>query len=506
MHAYAEILYKYNYIMSVTMDPEKIMKIPPLLHAYTDDIIRWAIRTFKSKDISISRLKQWKKKYPIIYPWDPEYNTERLGYNRIIQVYPLAIVMAKRKRDIQWALKKAIELKITFSLKNGGHDHTGACLCDGFIINVSNRDKILVDSKHRYVKIGCGVVLGELDLELANKDCSWIPHGTCANVSCLSLSLSAGIGALTRKYGLTIDHLLGATVILADGSIVTANEKENADLFWMLRGCGTSTVGIVTDIKLKIHKSQEVVLFELKYNTEQLSKVLQMWDNFGPYTENNLASKILFFPNSNTSVDFHVCLKGQYEGTVSQLNTLLKDFISFALCVNIWTATPIDAAIFYNQGSAEPPWYFFYETLFTVEPMNDKTIQVLCDFSKSADIEYSVVLNALGGKMAEVSNEETAFPWRNAKLWIHIMSETRDQRKHAEMEKCVKYLYHGLLDSGLRNDETGVGRLYINFKDLDLTKDQYPLAYWGNNYQKILEIKHKYDPNNIFRPIHGVLG
>lgn len=484
--------------------PESAVKTPPLLQAYNDDIIRWVITTFQEKGISLRDLESWKKKYPIIFPWDAEYNTERIGYNRINQVYPLAIVMAKRKKDIKWALLISLELKIPFSLKNGGHDHTGASLCNGIIINVSRRNKIDVHPNHKHVLIGCGVVLGQLDLELARRNCSWIPHGTCANVSALGLSVSAGIGALTRKYGLTIDHLQSATIILADGSIVTANKKINSDLFWMLRGGGASTVGIITDIKLRIHKSQDVVLFELKYGLNQLKEILEMWDNFGPYAENNLASKILFFPESNKEVDHHVLIKGQYEGTLPQLSKILENFIVLSKSANIWLATPIEAAIFYNKGSAEPPWYFFYETLFTVDPMNSPTIQALCDFAKTASPECSIVLNALGGKMAEVAADATAFPWRNAKVWIHIMSETRDQRRFNQMEKDIKKSYNDLLEAGLINPETGVGRLYINFKDLELSDAQYPLAYWGNNYPKLKEIKQKYDPNNIFKSLHGI--
>ena len=485
-------------------DPALAVIMPPLLQRYTEDITRWAIKSFHDKGVSLKQLEQWKNKYPIIYPWDSEYNIEKTGYNRIIQVYPLAIIMAKTRRHIKWALRKVQELRISFSLKNGGHDHTGACLSDGFIINVSNRNKIHVNPEHKYVRVGCGVLLGQLDSELASKDCGWVPHGTCANVSALGLSLAAGIGTLTRKYGLTIDHLESATIVLADGSLVKANKDKNQDLFWFLRGCGASNIGIVTDFKLRIHKTMDVVLFELEYNLDQLKLILEMWDKFGPYVENNLASKILIFPQSNLEISHHVCLKGQYEGTIPQLQELLKDFSFISQSVKIWNARPIDAAIYYNQGSCEPPWYFFYETLFTVDPMNAETISALVDFSVNASSECSIVMNALGGKMAEVSQDETAFPWRDAKIWIHIMSESRQQRKYDEMKGIVKDIYHKLLDSGLRNPETGVGRLYVNFKDLELSTDEYPLAYWGHNYERIKEIKKKYDPLNVFKPLQGI--
>lgn len=488
----------------MSTDPAQVILVPPLLQAYKDDVTLWAVNAFKEKHVDLKHLKRWQKKYKIYYPWNPEYHIERLGYNRINQVYPLMIIMCKHKKDIQWAIRKALELKIKFSIKNGGHDHTGASVCDGIIINVSERNEIRLDPSHKYVSVGCGVTLGKLDLKLTENDCCWVPHGTCANVSTIGLSISAGIGALTRKYGLTIDHLIDATVVLADGSIVKANENVNQDLFWMLRGCGASTVGVVTDIRLKIHRSQSVVLYEIKYKLDQLAHILKLWDKFGPYATNDLASKILFFPQSCIDMDFHVCLKGQFEGSVSDLNDLLKDFIAIAHCVNIWTATPIDAAIFYNKGTVEPPWYFNYETLFTVDLMGDATIQALCDFASTAGPECAIVLNALGGKMAEVASDESAFPWRDAKMWIHIMSETRDQKQYAQMERDVKLVYNNLLDSGLRNSETGVGRLYSNFKDLSLTNKQYPLAYWGPNYPRIKEIKQKYDPDNVFKSLHGI--
>ena len=108
------------------------------------------------------------------------------------------------------------------------------------------------------------------------------------------------------------------------------------------------------------------------------------------------------------------------------------------------------------------------------------------------------MINALGGRFGEIKSDETAFPWRNAILWIHMMSETKDQMVYDPMKRLVNDTYHRLLDSGLRNPETGVGRLYSNFKDLDLPDHKYPLAYWGNNYKKLKAIKQKYDPYNFF--------
>ena len=485
-------------------NPDKAIMTPPLLQAYRDDIIRWVIDVFQEKNISVECLLEWEKKYPILFPWNPEYNTERLGYNRINQVYPLAIIMASDIEHIQWALKKAQKLNIPFSLKNGGHDHTGVCLSDGFIINISRRDKIVIDCDHGYVDIGAGVTLGRLDLALAKNGCSWVPHGTCANVSAVGLSISAGIGALTRKYGLTIDHLVSAKLVLHDGKIITASEDENQDIFWLLRGAGATSIGIITDIRLKIYKSQDVVLFELKYKLDQLKEVLKLSDEFGPYTDNNLASKLFFLPEKNIDTDCHVIFKGQYEGTIDDLNKLLVNFIHIAKSVKIWAASAIDAAITYNKCSANPPWYFFYQTLFTVDKMNDTTLDALVNFTKNASAECSIVINALGGKMAEVPYDGTAFPWRDAKLWIHIMSESRDQRCFDTMKYDVNKVYNDLLDAGLRNEDTGVGRLYMNFKDLTLKKEQYCKAYWGPNYKTISEIKKKYDPKNVFKMLHGV--
>ena len=491
--------YKYTMIQ-----PEKAINTDPLLQEYNDDVMRWAVTTFKAKGVSLERLRRWEQKYPIILPWNKEYNSERIGYNRIYQVYPLLIVMAKKKKHIIWALKKARELGLSFSLKCGGHCHSGSCLSDGFIINVSQRNKIKIHNQHKYVNVGCGVLLGQLDVELFNHSPEILPHGTCASVSAVGLVMGGGIGSLTRKFGLTSDHLLSATVILANGQVITASKDINEDVFWLLRGAGANAIGIVTDMKLKIHKAPRIVLFELKYDWSQLKDLLKMWDSFGPYADNNLTSKILFFPISNKEVEYHVILKGNYEGSKTCLEKLLENYILMARKAKVWKAELLEVANFYNDGTKDPLWYFFYESMFTNKIMSDETIKVLTDFAETASPLSSVVMNALAGRMADPKPTDTAFFWRDSKLWIHIMSETRDAREYPLMKREVKKVYNDLLNSGLRDPVTNQGHLYINFKDLELTKEQYMLAYWGDNHKRITEIKQKYDPDNVFTSVQGL--
>jgi len=487
--------------MDVYINPKEIVKEPPYEQHYQDDVIRHCFSEFNKKGIFLERLTYWQQHINIIYPWNENYDIERTGYNRYHQVYPLAIIMALKKSEIQWALKKARELKVNFTIKAGGHCHAGSSLCDGFIINVSKRK--YVRAYDNYLEIGAGACLGHIEKVLSEIG-GVCPYGTCMNVGACGLALGLGVGLYIRKYGATLDNILSVSIILADGTHVVANKNEYSDLFWAMRGAGASNFGIVTDLRFRYYKLKQVLLYKMKFAASKFKKLLSLWQVFAPYATNDLASKMCINPLNDKTCTYPITIKGQFIGSQEQLTKLIKPFLELSHDYKIWPSSIMEAALWHNESCQNPPWFFYYQTLFAVKPLNETAIDRLYKFIQEAPDETSIIINALGGRFGEIKSHETAFPWRDATLWLHLASETREQKRYPVMKKVIKSLYKDLLDVDLRNERTGVGRLYTNFKDTKLKPHEYMRAYYGNNAEKLIAIKKKYDPTNVFSSLQGI--
>jgi FAD/FMN-containing dehydrogenase len=483
--------------MKFSIQPELVERTPVLLQQYRSDITRDVISRFEKLGVSLNQLEKWETKYEIVYPWDDAYGIERIGYNRFIQVYPMMIVLAKDMDEIRWALSKSMKLGVKFSIKSGGHDHTGLSLSNGIIICLARRNHIIL---HRnYVDIGSGIIFGQLDLLMSRFGSYTAIHGTCSNVS-TGLIYGGGFGLFTRKYGLSCDNVISFNILLADGRHITCDDQHHSDLFWALRGAGSGSFGIVTDLRLKYYKVPKIILYELHFTLDQFVKIYNKWQSFAPYAVNDLASKVVLLPAKSNDLPF--IIKGQYLGSIEDFKKLMGWFNQRAVKSKIWEATVVEASLYHNEACEAPGWYFFYQSLLAVELLNNNLVDVLYNYMINAtegSVDHCLVINALGGKYAEPKETDTAYPWRDALLWLHVMSESKDQSCYDDMKKYVNIVYNELLDTGLRNPQTGVGRLYSNFKDLDLSDDKYPLAYWGEkNYKRLQAVKRKYDPLNVF--------
>lgn len=505
-----------------SVDPGLVMDVPVLQQQYRGDPIRAVVTDFANRGVSMEELKEWQVKYPIIYPWDAAYYIEKIGYNRIIQVYPLAIIMTKTLEEIVWALNLATRLSIPFSIKSGGHDHVGASLSNGIIINVSRRNKAVIANENgsiidrssktnrsstsiHSVTVGSGTLLGYLITELT-KIKGVLPIGTCSNTS-IMFAAGAGIGLFVRMYGLTLDSLRSAIILLADNTVIEANGKKNADLFWALRGGGGGNFGIVIDMKFEFYKLEYVILYELKFDTKDFRSLLKAWQNFAPYAPKELASKLSIIPGGD------ILMKGQFIGTSSDLKDLLSDFIPSSKSQRIWRSSVYESALYNNDTSENPPWFFFYQTLFS-DLLGTKALDILqsfaagnCSIADSRDVmshNCSIIINALGGKFAEVDKSDTAFFWRESKMWIHLSGETKDYLEFDTIKLLIQKLYKDLLGAGLALRGKSYGRMYVNFKDVLLSPEQYMDAYYGDNKEKLLQVKKKYDPNNLFSGLHTI--
>jgi hypothetical protein len=478
----------------MSQDICEIIEEPVLEEKYTTDVSRSTVEFFRIKGIDICQLKKWQDDHPVLYPWDEYYNSLRLGFNRAGQFFPKMILMAQKKKDIKWGLETAINLNIEFALRSGAHDSLNFSLSNGIIIDISKRDYIEVCSKG-IVKMGAGTRIGPLVEKLAEHDLV-IPTGTCQNVAIAGLTLGGGIGFLERKFGLTLDNVRSITILLADGEYVEANEKCNEDLFWALRGGGGGSLGIVTDFVFQAHCVKEIILFEMWIPFCHFETALDLWQRWAPFQPKSLTAELDLFSVADKEAREPIFFTGQYEGKRRDLEDLLCVWEGLPTHFKIWKSSIVDAAIYHS--TPHPPLFYSLLNLFAPEFLTSESIRDLKEIMKRAPVGVSIEMDALQGAVAEVPTNGTAFAWRNSVFWILIKGTSNIQSEMSQLSRWVREIYDGLLDNGLRDPITCVGHQYCNYKDPDLTKEEYPLAYWGSNATELSEIKTRYDPDDIF--------
>jgi len=479
---------KHNIIYDIVNDEG-------LNEKYIDDVSRGAIVFFKNKNLSIKDLLEFQKKYETIYPWDPKYNDIRLNFNRSAQFFPKMIIKIHTKKDVLWILDLCIKHNIKFTIRSGAHCSNSYSSCNEVVIDTNERNTIRFNHDFSIVKVGAGVLLGSVLEQLCERK-KFIPHGTCGSVSLVGLSIGCGIGIMRRKYGLTMDNMLSATIILADKTIIKTSKNNYPDLFWAIRGAGSGNFGLITDLSFKTHDIVKVALFELWIPFHHFEEAVDIWQRWAPIQHNNLTSFIHLNSRKNKEIKEAIYISGQFDGKKSELIKILQIFNRLVTSSKIWYTKMLDCEL--HHFNPNPPLFYSYLNLFAIEYLSQKAIKNLKKIMNIAPETFRIEIDSMGGKISEISNTSTSFFWRNALFWINLRGATMSQEELIDTAKYVRLTYNQLLNDGLRNDKTKLPMSYCNFKDPELTQKEYPLVYWGDNTEKLIQIKNKYDPNNIF--------
>src|ERR1700680_2641516 len=215
----------------------------------------------------------------IVQPGDEAYESARMVYNRMIDKRPALIVRCVEVADVIAAVDYARTNNVLTAIRGGGHNGGGLGTCDGgLVIDLSTMRGIRVDPAARTVRVAAGGVWGDVD-HATHPFGLAVPTGFISTTGVAGLTLGGGIGYLTREYGLTIDNLLSADVVLADGRFVTASAKENDDLFWAIRG-GGGNFGVVTSFEFRLYPVSTVQFGPTFWPLEQAADVLKSYREF----------------------------------------------------------------------------------------------------------------------------------------------------------------------------------------------------------------------------------
>jgi FAD/FMN-containing dehydrogenase len=428
---------------------------------------------------------------------DPGYDSARRVYNAMIDKRPRWIARCSDVADVIAAVQFAAGQDVPVSVRGGGHNGAGLGICDdGLAIDLSPLKERRVDPKARTVRVGGGCVWGEVD-HATHAFGMATPCGFISTTGVGGLTLGGGIGYLSRKYGLTIDNLLEADVVLADGRMVTASSKENPDLFWALRG-GGGNFGIVTSFLFRAHQVDTVFAGPTFWPMEQSKDVLKAYQKFiteAPEDVSGFFAYLVVPPAPMFPAELHgkkMCgVIWCYTGPMEKAEAALKPMRQFGKpAFDHVGPVPFPALQTLFDPLYPPGLQWYWKTDF-YNALGDDAIAVAADHASRIPTGQSTIhLYSINGAVHRVKKDETAFGSRNSLFAGVIVGVDPDPANRGKITDWTRQYWEAL-------HPFSTGEAYVNFM-MDEGQERVRSMY-GENYDRLAEIKKKYDPTNFFR-------
>lgn len=426
---------------------------------------------------------------------DSPYKQHRDGYNLRVPSAPLAIVRAKNAHAVIKAIQWAREHSVPLHIRGGGHSYEGFSHGSGIVIDTKRMHTITVDGPAMRARIESGALLGHVSEALSRQHLA-LPAGTCPSVGIVGLATGGGFGLLSRKLGLTCDNLRSLEMIDADGKTVRASAEENPDLFWACRGGGGGHFGIITALEFHVHPIDHVVIFSLRWPADRAKAVFKAWQAWAPHTVDALTC-LLSLSASPGKIHAIRC-EGEFIGDEADLRKVLRP-ITHAMTPERFTVTrlPYNKAVAYFAGAkAPPPVFFKAKSSYAKAPISDEGLETLLRGAVALPFAIAVMCDAYGGAINRVGTDDTAFFHRGGTLFsMQYYTQWSHPEQSASRMAAIKAFY-----DKVRPFVTNAA--YVNYCDLEL--HDWPEAYWGSNFTKLVQVKAAYDPANIFRHAQSI--
>jgi hypothetical protein len=431
---------------------------------------------------------------------DADYDAARSLYNGMFDKRPRWIVRCGDADDVVRALAFARAQGLLVAVRGGGHSGPGLGSCDdGLVIDLSPMKRVAVDAAARTVTVSPGCTQGEVDAAASVHGLA-VPAGIVSTTGIAGLTLGGGHGYLTRKHGLTIDNLLEAEVVLADGSRVTASEDENADLFWGLRG-GGGNFGVVVRFRFRAHAASSVYAGPIFWRIEDAPEIMRWYDDFLPTAPRELCPFLGLktvpscdpFPHGIRGV--RICaLISCYNGSQADGEAAMRP-VRAALPAPILDGMgqmPFKdlQALFDPLLPRGLQWYWKGDF---VDGLTEESIAVHVEHAARSPSELSLMhLYPIDGAVHEVAPDATAWSARSSRWSMVICGVDADPGKAGELTRWAKDYWAAL------HGFNGHGGAYVNFMMDDEGTERVGAAY-GPNHARLRAVKRKYDPDNLFR-------
>jgi hypothetical protein len=428
---------------------------------------------------------------------DHSYDVERSVYNGMIDCYPAVIVKCRDIADVITAVRFGRQENLLIAIRGGGHNAGGLGVCNGgVVVDLSLMKGIRIDLITDTVRVEAGCTLGDID-HATQPFGKAVPTGILSTTGISGLTLGGGVGHLSRKYGLTIDNLLEVDVVLANGQLVKASEKENTDLFWAIRG-GGGNFGVVTSFLFRLQQAGTVHGGPMLWHIEDGEEVLRAYRDFildAPEEIYCYFALLTVPPVPLFPADLHLkkmcglvwCNVGDENLSINAFDT----FRNFKKPALDFTGPFPFSALQSMFDALYPKGLLWYWKADFVRDLSDEAIKLNIKFGTKLPTPHSTMhLYPINGACHSKTNKDTAFAYRDAN-WAQVMvGVDPDPANIDAISSWAKEYWQRL-------HPFSSGGAYVNFM-MDEGPERVKASY-RENYRRLTEIKKVYDPMNLFR-------
>lgn len=420
----------------------------------------------------------------IYRPGAAEYEALRHGFAAKVDEHPALIAHAASAQDVAKAVDFARVHKLPLAVRGGGHSYAGYNVCEGgVVIDLSGLQDVAISEDLTSARVGGGTLSGKLELATAKVGRAAV-LGQCPGVGVGGFSLGGGVGPLMSKYGLGCDNILSADVVLANGKMVVASEKQNPDLYWAIRG-GGGNFGVVTAFTIALHPVSEVLAGYMSFRADTLAELLHVLREMAALATDELTLIATCGPSKGGkfSLSVQACYHGdaakgeELLASVRKSKLLVRDTVHVLPYIELEQEVPAHIPPMLAEGRGG----FFPE-------MNDAIVGAMSELAATTPGIWQFTFLHLHGKPTQMKRDATAFPmrtpgfaWGVASIWT----------KPAEQEAAAKWVE----SVAMRLAPFG-GGAYVNVMDRE-GEASVRRAY-GENYARLAKLKAKYDPANLF--------
>jgi FAD/FMN-containing dehydrogenase len=432
----------------------------------------------------------------LIQPNDESYDIARKVYNGMIDRRPRLIAQCVDVADVIAAVNFGRQNSIPVAIRGGGHNAGGLGVCDDcLVIDLAPIKYTRIDPAARTVRIGGGCIWGEVD-HATHAFGLAVPSGLISTTGVGGLTLGGGLGHLTRRFGLTIDNLLSVDMVLADGRYVTASADENVDLFWAIRG-GGGNFGVVTSFLFRLHLVNTVYAGPMLWEVEQATEVMQWYREFisqAPEDINGFFAFLVVPPGPPFPQHLHnktMCgVIWCYIGPLDQSEKTFEPIRRFktpALDLVGPMPYPILQSMF---DVLYPPGLQMYWKADFVRELSDEAITLHKKYGTELPTMLSLMhLYPVNGAAHRIGKNDTAWAYRDATWAQVILGVDPDPANNDRIIHWAREYWEAL-------HPFSAGGAYVNFM-MEESEDRVKATY-RENYERLVTIKNKYDPTNLF--------
>jgi FAD/FMN-containing dehydrogenase len=444
--------------------------------------------------LPIERLKR-ALRGPVLAPETPGYDVARSTFNATIDRRPAVIACCAGTDDVATAVDFARREGVPVAIRGGGHSVAGHAVCDGgLVIDLRLLHHVSVDPEARRARVGGGATWRSVDAPCAAHKLA-MPGGTYDTTGVAGLTLGGGIGHLMGMHGLTLDNLVSAEVVLADGSLVTASETADAELFWALRG-GGGNFGVVTEFEFALHPLPAAWGGLIGYETAHMADALRLYRDVMATAPDELT--LMYFLSDETVSEgaafMTVCFAGDTAAAEEAIRPLREHLPVLYDGLGLTSYLQIQVM----QGDTPFGLRHYWKGHF-VDSLPDDLIDEIVEryHEHSLDGYDQLLIEQMHGAALRVPRDATAFGRRDLCFNVSALGIWEDAAQDAEHVAWVRRTA-----AALESHSSGGG--YLNYGAPDEPIERVRAAYGDAKFERLRQAKRRYDPHNLFRFNHNI--